>query len=107
MYQRTVRITIGAGIMPDLLLRLDLELVPPMRAAPGFLGYFAVAADDETSVVTTRVFTDLESLAAETESAAHIAHAISEEFAFTSFDTIVDGDVGVGYTFGPIGIFTP
>lgn len=66
-----------------------------------------MAADDDTSVVTTRVFTDLKSLAAETESAAHIARSISEEFAFTSFDTIVDGDVGVGYAFGPIGIFTP
>jgi hypothetical protein len=106
MYQRTMRVTITSGLMPDLMLRLDSEVAPVARAASGFIGYFAVAADD-TTLLTTRIFQDQQSLDAETQAASAVSNAIAADFGFTDLEALVDGPVGVTRTYGPVEEFTP
>lgn len=106
MHQRTIKITVTNGLMPDLLLRLDLEVAPIVRAAPGFLAYYAVGAD-ETTLITTRVFKDRASLQAETQAALTITEPIADDFGFTDVETIVDAPIGVVRCYGPIEEFTP
>jgi hypothetical protein len=92
--------------MPDLLLRIDAEVAPIARTAQGFIGYFAVAAD-ETTLFTTRVFQDRASLEAEMQAASAVSDAIAVEFGFSDREAIVDGPVGVARGYGPIEEFTP
>ncbi len=109
MYQRTIKITITSGEMPDLMLRLDSDVAPAAQAASGFIGYYAVATD-ETTLVTTRIFEDQASLEAETDAATPVSEAIAADFGFSDFEVIVDGPFGVARGYGPTGAieeFTP
>ncbi len=105
MYLRTVRLTTGTGEMEDLLLRIDQDVAPITSTSPGFLGYYAVAVDS-TSLITTRVFNDKNALDAETAASAPPSQVIFNDFALT-IELVVEGEVGVGYGFGPMSIFTP
>jgi hypothetical protein len=106
VYQRTIKVTVTNGSMPDVLLRLDSELAPAVRAAPGFLGYFAVGTDEGT-LFTTRIFQDHASLQAETDGALPITSAIADEFGFADPETIIDAPIGVFRGYGPIEELTP
>jgi hypothetical protein len=107
VHQRTRRGTISTGLMPDLLLRLENEVAPIARTAPGFIGYFAVATDDLT-FVSTRVFRDRESLEAETQATLAVTNSIVDEFGIqTPLETIVDGPIAVLRAYGPLEEFTP
>jgi hypothetical protein len=102
-----MKATITSGLMPDLLLRLDLEIAPIVRTAPGFIAYFAVATD-ETTFFTTRIFQDRASLQAETEAAIAVQNAIASDFGFPDApETIIDAPIGVVRGYGPIEEFTP
>ena len=106
MYQRTVKVSVTSGLIPDLMLRLDSEVASIAGVAPGFIGYFAVATDD-TTLVTTRIFQDQESLEAETQAASEISEAIAADFGFSDLEALVDGPIGVTRCYGPIQEFTP
>jgi hypothetical protein len=101
MYQRTIRVSVTSGLMPDVMLRLDSEVASIARAAPGFIGYFAVATDD-TTLVTTRISQDQEeSLEVETQAASEISNAIAADFGFSELEALVDGPIGVTRGYGP------
>jgi hypothetical protein len=106
MYQRTTKLTVPSGVMSDVLLRLDSDVAPIARAAPGFIGYFAVAPD-ETILITTRVFQDRASLDAETQAARAVSNAIASEFGLSDLEVLVDAPIGVARGYGPIEEFTP
>jgi hypothetical protein len=94
MYQRTGRFTIGSGDATGLIQRLHDDLLPLIEAASGFIAYTAVKIDDQT-VITTRLFRDLASMDAESQSTSQTGDAIANDFQVT-LDPIVDSDAGIG-----------
>jgi hypothetical protein len=97
MHVRIAKLTIGTGTADQLMQRLQSDLVGPTSAAAGFVAYYNVKQDDST-VFSIRVFTDLNSLLAENQVTDAAQAAIVADFGLT-VDAVLDGDVGSGVAY--------
>ena len=97
MHVHIGKLTIGTGTADDLIQRLQSDLIGPTSAASGFVAYYNVRQDDST-VFSIRVFTDVNSLLAETQATSATQAAIANDFGLT-VDAVLDGDVGTGVAY--------
>jgi hypothetical protein len=97
VYQRTVKLTIGAnatgGNADDLLQRLEDERIPSLVSANGFIAFYAVRLSD-SEAFSTRIFDDLDTLQAENQDAHDVIQQIGTDFDLSD-EGLVDGEVGV------------
>lgn len=97
VYQRTVKLTIGAnatgGNADDLLQRLEDERIPSLVSANGFIAFYAVKLSD-SEAFSTRIFDDLDTLQAENQGAHDVIQQIGTDIDLSD-EGLVDGEVGV------------
>src|SRR5580765_5889714 len=109
MYQRTIKLTIGAnatgGDASALIDRIESDLEPLVEPAYGLIVYAALKIDAQT-VVTTRVFHDLASLNASQAATNAATNQIATDLDLT-LDALVDGEVNVGVAHDISAVYQP
>lgn len=105
MFQHTVKLTIGSGDATDLIQSIETDLAPQIEAADGFIAYTAVKIDDQT-VITTRLFRDVSSIQAESQSSQQTTDQLINDFQLT-VDSIINSDLNIGIASVLTEVFQP
>jgi hypothetical protein len=94
MFARDIQLVLGTGSGQELVDRIQADLLPIYRAAPGFLTYHVIAAGGEANdtFTTLRVFDSQAALEDANAAAEDASEQIRVDFGLT-FTLQGEGDV--------------